>query len=185
MSQEPGAPSIPSPAPRAGAQSPEPGARSPEALSALARSFVAFLPEANEGQLADIAYTTQIGRTHFEHRLAVAGDSTAAWTEKLGAVVRGEKGARRVPAGVTHTRAKVAFLFPGQGPELAQVANELFGRQPVFTATLRTCAEIVATELERPLLEVMLDPTHELSRDVRYVQPALFAFQVAPLPLLK
>ncbi len=64
-------------------------AKSPVALAALAGRYSLWLPDQPETALADICFTSQIGRTHYTHRLAAVGKSTAELAGKLAAFVQG------------------------------------------------------------------------------------------------
>jgi acyl transferase domain-containing protein/acyl carrier protein len=101
-------------------------APSPESLGALARRFEAVL--GSGGPLRDICHTSNVGRRHFDHRLAVVADSVESLATKL-------KTHSIRPRSVT--RPRVAFLFPGQGSRLA--GTELRD-WPVFRQTIEACA---------------------------------------------
>lgn len=76
---------------------------------------------------------------------------------------------------------KVAFLYPGQGVQSSGMARRLYETAPVFRAELDRCAEALAGELDRPLLDVVF-PREGASSPIdetRYAQPALVAFQAA------
>jgi acyl transferase domain-containing protein/acyl carrier protein len=85
-----------------------------EALEALAATYAALPIDS----LRDVCDTTNRGRKHFEHRLAVAADSAESLAAKL-------RTARRSSA--RRKRPRIAFLFPGQGTEIADdIQSKLF-----------------------------------------------------------
>src|SRR5262249_5640209 len=87
-------------------------ARTERALAELAGRYA--VRAADAGDLDDLCYTAQVGRAHFEHRLALpvhdGGELAAALAETA-------RGADRpgVARGRAAERPKVAFLFSGQG----------------------------------------------------------------------
>ncbi|KAA1243744.1 acyltransferase domain-containing protein, partial [Mycobacterium simiae] len=75
---------------------------------------------------------------------------------------------------------KVAFVFPGHGPQWVSMAVELLDSSPVFAKELRACADALAPYVGWSLLEVLRGEVAESSLDrVDVVQPALFAVMVS------
>jgi acyl transferase domain-containing protein/acyl-CoA synthetase (AMP-forming)/AMP-acid ligase II len=75
-------------------------ARSASALRQLATDFVDYL-EATDAHAADICFTASIGRDHFAHRLAIAGDSVAGLRQGLQAWLEGSQPPTARSTGVT------------------------------------------------------------------------------------
>jgi acyl transferase domain-containing protein len=123
----------------------------------------------SELSLPDLAYTLQLGRPHFEHRFALV----VRTKEELKAALSRE--IRREPYS---TAPKVAFLYTGQGSQIAGMGRALFERQPVFKIALEECDELLRPELERPLLSVLFGEGSRID-ETGYTQPVLFAFQFA------
>jgi acyl transferase domain-containing protein/SAM-dependent methyltransferase/acyl carrier protein/aryl carrier-like protein len=152
-------------------------ARSAAALRRLAESFRDRLAEEPELPAADLCATAGAGRSHFAHRLAAVAGSTEELRRRLDAFLAGEeepglvRGAR--PAGGDPPR--IAFLFTGQGGQLASMGLRLREAHPVFRAALDRCAEILRPWLPRPLLEILASPLD----DTALAQPALVALEIA------
>ena len=91
-----------------------------EALEALAAKYAALAPTS----LRDLCDTSNRGRKHFDHRLGVAADSVDSLISKL-------KAAR--PASARCKRPRIAFLFPGQG---TQVADDIQAKLFAFEVEL-------------------------------------------------
>src|SRR6185295_15808727 len=155
------------------------GAHDPAALADRIAHQRQFLASVEDGALADICYTSNVGRSHLAHRVAVAGSSRAELMDRLGGLDR--LGAASRPAGPRAARPKLLFLFTGQGAQAAGMGRVLYDTQPVFRATLDECHERLGDRLEPGLLEILYpQPAHAaLIDDTRYTQPALFAFEVA------
>jgi acyl transferase domain-containing protein len=126
-------------------------ARTPAALDSATRRLAAHLREHPQLSLADVAYTMQLGRKAFSHRRILVcrdlGDALAALEAA---------DAQRLVDGVHEQSDRtVAFMFPGQGAQHAQMARELYETEPVFREQVDHCAELLLPELGRDLRAVL------------------------------
>jgi acyl transferase domain-containing protein/NADPH-dependent curcumin reductase CurA/short-subunit dehydrogenase/acyl carrier protein len=154
-------------------------AKTPQALTTLAGGYEAHLRSHASEDVADICYSASVGRSHFRHRLAVAGGSGSELQDRLLAFQRGEK-----TAGVTAgeaAAADVTFIFSGQGSQFAGMGQTLYRSEPVFREALDRCDAILLPHLGRSIVAVMqADAGAEALIDqTLYTQPALFAFEYA------
>lgn len=134
-------------------------------------------PEAN---LADVAYTLQIGRKHFQHRAYLVADDvskTASALSELNAklIVQGS------PRDVEPT---VVFMFSGQGAQYVGMAGDLYQSEPVFKTALDRVADAMHSELETDLRDILypkgdIQAAEALLAQTQYTQPALFAIEYA------
>ncbi|WEH12772.1 type I polyketide synthase [Streptomyces sp. VNUA24] len=162
-------------------------ARSRAALRAQAQRLLEHTDARPGLRPADIAHTLATGRSAFEYRGAVVGDSREALTGGLKALATGGSA-----SGVTQGTAvagKLAFLFAGQGSQRAEMGAELYARYPVFADAFdEICAELDPL-LDRPLREVVFAPAGSdaaaLLDRTEYTQPALFAVEVALFRLVE
>ncbi|MEU1557332.1 type I polyketide synthase [Streptomyces scabiei] len=162
-------------------------ARSRAALRAQAQRLLEHTDARPGLRPADIAHTLATGRSAFEYRGAVVGDSREALTGGLKALATGGSA-----SGVTQGTAvagKVAFLFAGQGSQRAAMGAELYARYPVFADAFdEICAELDPL-LDRPLREVVFAPAGSdaaaLLDRTEYTQPALFAVEVGLFRLVE
>lgn len=155
-------------------------AKSPAALEAMGPRLFEHL-EANPGlELADVAYTLQIGRPQLAHRaFAVCRDDrTALQTLTI------SSGSRVRP--MQHT--PVVFMFPGQGTQHMDMAAEVYQAEAVFRAAFDQCAELAAPSLGHDLRDLVFSSRSpaadaaELSdrlRRTEFAQPALFSVEYA------
>ncbi len=110
---------------------------------------------------ANICFTANAGRAHFNHRLALLAESTEQAHAKLAAFVNGEMLAALQHGKVEDGhRAEVAFLFTGQGAQYLNMGKQLYETQPVFRAALNKCDELLRPYLEVPLLSVLFSKQH-------------------------
>ena len=150
-------------------------ARDDAALAALVAKYAEFLEGHPEAKPADVCFTANTGRSQFRCRRAVVGETASALRDRL-------VSARSV---VPKHTGRVAFLFTGQGADLAGMGSQLYQTQPVFRRTLDRCDALLRPQLEVPLLEVLYGPSRQvlLLEQTAYAQPALFALQCALVEL--
>lgn len=156
-------------------------ARTPAALDAASTRLAAHLRRANEAELADAAYTLQIGRREFPHRrMFVCADAAqaATWLEQ------GDP--RRVVSQRCELRdPPVVFLFPGQGAQYAGMGAQLYDQEPVFREAVAVCAGLLQEHLGLDVTRLLcptpaeLPAAEEKLTQTRFAQPALFTLEYA------
>ena len=141
------APALPGPPPAI-----EPGylvpvsARTGPALTALAAELARFLgdPEAGEEPpLADVCFTAALGRSHHEHRLAVAGRSRRELTSRLAALAA-------QPLPTRGERPVLAWHFAAAAAGGSPPAGGRFHEEPAFAAAVRRCGELLRRAGQAP-----------------------------------
>ncbi|WP_292877327.1 non-ribosomal peptide synthetase/type I polyketide synthase [Nostoc sp. NMS1] len=163
-------------------------AKSKPALRELVQRYQTFLERNSAASLADICFTANTGRSHFDHRLAIAAESTIQLRETLDAFASGKQTSKLVSNQLdSKQRPKIAFLFTGQGSQYIEMGRQLYDTQPTFRQTLDYCDEILRPYLEKPLLSVLYPTSQESSLldQTAYTQPALFALEYALFQLWK
>ena len=135
-------------------------------------------PELN---LADVAFTCQLGRHAFSHRRALVVENTR---EAIGALAQVER--KQISSGVAGTSAPpVVFLFSGQGSQYAGMGRELYENEPVFREALDLCAQHLLEPLGIDLRHALYRPPDEMEASAEKLnqtwitQPALFAVEYA------
>ena len=154
-------------------------AKTESALEAATANLAGHLKQSPDSDLADIAYTLQVGRKAFTHRrMLVCNDhSEAAGTLET-------RDSRRVSTGRERGRQLVAFMFPGQGVQRVNMALELYGHEPTFREQVDSCAALLEPELGVNLSQVLYPPAGQAEAEERLkqtslAQPALFVVEYA------
>ena len=154
-------------------------AQSEKALQELAQRYEVYLESHPKESLADICYTANTGRSHFNYRLAVIADSTMQLRQQLN-IATDSNHTEAVKGQITsHKRAKIAFLFTGQGSHYVGMGRQLYQTQPVFRQALERCAKLLP-DLEQPLLDLLYGkPSCSLLDRTSCTQVAIFALEYA------
>lgn len=145
-------------------------ARSEPALRAQIARLQAFVAQAPEVRLADVACTLATGRTHFEHRAGLLARSRDGL---LAALEAGHFTSAEARGG------GLALLFTGQGSQRARMGAALHARFPVFRDALDEVLAALAGQTDRPLAPLLFAEEAPALDETRYTQPALFALEVA------
>lgn len=160
-------------------------AKTSSALENATRNLAEKLKADPGLDLADVSYTTQVGRQVFAHRrvaLCLDNDDAASVLESLDPerVVTGLRENGRPPA---------AFLFTGQGAQHLDMGRELYETEPAFARRVDECVELLKPHIGFDLRELLF-PDSDLSPDLReeaarrlgqtaFAQPALFVIEYA------
>lgn len=157
-------------------------AKSKAALQQLAHRFAQHLATYPSQSFADICFTANTGRSHFDHRLAVVAASSEQARQALAAVAKGQESAEVLTGQLTdNRRPKIAFLFTGQGSQSVGMGRQLYDTQPTFRQALERCDALLRPYLEQSLLSVLYPAPGEISPldQTAYTQPALFSLEYA------
>ncbi|MGR9105452.1 MAG: amino acid adenylation domain-containing protein [Gammaproteobacteria bacterium] len=147
-------------------------AKSDAALQALALRYADYLKAHPEAELGNICFTANTGRKHFDRRLAIVGTSAEQLRARL-------LEAREPKPDPVSEPLKIAWLFTGQGSQTVGMGRRLYETQPTFRQTLDRCDDILRSQLEVALLDILYPGNGQASPidETLYTQPALFAFE--------
>lgn len=155
-------------------------ARNPAALDAATIRLSDHLNAHEALDLADVAYTLQVGRRAFQHRRVVVANS-----DDRGGVVAALSEPGRLQSTVAEEARPVVFMFPGQGSQFPGMAAGLYHGEPVFRAAVDDCASRLTVELGSDLRKLLFPAPRGRKAaakrllDTRYAQPAIFTIEYA------
>ncbi|MCP4397918.1 MAG: SDR family oxidoreductase [bacterium] len=158
-------------------------AKTPSALEKTAENFVEYLKTHADVNLADAAYTLQVGRGVFPYRRMCLCAETDEAIEKLSLSL-----ARRETPRKTLTESpSVIFMFPGQGAQYVNMGLELYLHEPTFHKEMDRCSELLKPHLGYDLCAILYPETRTSHPDLHQTantQPALFVIEYALAKLL-
>ena len=161
-------------------------AKTSTALDELVNRYQCHLETHSDLAIADICYTANTGRTHFNYRLAVIAAASQDLLEQLRYYKTGGEEMQLFSGHLPNNASspKVAFLFTGQGSQYLNMGRQLYQQVPIFRQTIDHCDQILRSELDHALLDVLYPQTtteQSLTRlnETAYTQPALFAIEYA------
>ena len=126
-------------------------AKTETALDTATANLARHLESHPELELADVAYTLQVGRRPFSHRRVCLCHSS---TDAIQQLTSGN-----LPAQVAdNTSPAIAFMFSGQGSQYPHMGRDLYDTEPAFRQAMDQCAEILMAE-NIDLLEVLYGET--------------------------
>jgi len=156
-------------------------AKTPSALEAMTANLAARLQQHPELNLADVAYTLQVGRRAFPYRRMLVcqdrDDATAA-LESLDP--------QRV---MTHQwevgDRPIVFLFPGQGAQYVQMGRDLYEQESVFREWVDRASTLLMPHLGLDLRQILypqpdsIEFANQKLQQTAIAQPALFIIEYA------
>lgn len=146
-------------------------AKSESALQQLIRDYQEYFENNSDVNFADVCFTTNVGRSHFKHRLALVAENQQDLQAKLKEFQSNK---------IEINNHQIAFLFTGQGSQYSQMGYELYQTSPSFKETIDYCEKILNNYLEKPLTEILFQPENKtLLNQTNYTQPAIFTIEYA------
>ncbi|NEQ84319.1 MAG: type I polyketide synthase, partial [Moorea sp. SIO2I5] len=156
-------------------------AKTNSALEIATTNLAAHLKQHPDINLADVAYTLQVGRTAFEYRqMLVCQDIDDA---------RKALSAPETQPVFTHyqelTQRPVVFMFSGQGSQYVNMAQELYQTEPTFRAQIDSCSELLIPNLEVDLRHILYPQPEKIEtatlklKQTAIAQSALFVVSYA------
>ena len=151
-------------------------AKSKTSLDAMTDNLRVWLETHPEANLADAAYTLQVGRRHFKHRRLIVGGSHA---ELIDAIAN--KDTNLIGTRELHEAAPgVVFMFPGQGSQYVNMGRDLHASEPVFKQHFDRCCELFSSEFGTDLKAIIFpkageeEQAAEQLKQTIYTQASLF-----------
>jgi acyl transferase domain-containing protein/acyl carrier protein len=136
------------------------------------------IQEYSELNLADVAYTLQVGRSIFNYRRFVVCQSIE---EAINTLENPDN-----PQVFTHfqepTQRPITFMFPGQGAQYIDMGRELYETQPTFREQVDNCCLLLEPHLGLDLRSIIYPQNSATAAQLQQTslaQPALFVIEYA------
>jgi amino acid adenylation domain-containing protein len=161
-------------------------AKSKTALNQAWDNLCSFLQKNDSVSLHDVAYTLQVGRSRHEYTTALSCKSREEAISIL----------QQKPKVIANkeTRRSVIFMFPGQGAQYINMAQQLYQTESVFKKEFDLCADTLVSMIGVDLRdiiypeingEVTLEDAKGQINQTGITQPALFSIEYCLAKLLR
>jgi len=144
-------------------------AKTPSALDTATANLGEYLQQHPTVNLADLAYTYQIGRRVFNHRRMLVCRHWEAATGMDALFSTSFQESKDRP---------VVFMFSGQGAQYGNMGQELYQTERTFREVVDCCSEILKPDLGLDLRHLLYQSQQNLQRTA-IAQPALFVTEYA------
>jgi acyl transferase domain-containing protein/NAD(P)-dependent dehydrogenase (short-subunit alcohol dehydrogenase family) len=152
-------------------------AKTANALDRMTQNLAGYLQSQPDADLADIAYTLQVGRKAFAHR-RVALAARSDWSGAIEAL-QNEDPARLI-SNAGANRSSVVFMFPGQEAQHVGMGWALYQSEPSFRAQVDGACSMLRPLLDFDLRDILYSNSHDASPlPTALVQPGLFVTEYA------
>ncbi len=154
-------------------------AKTSSALETVTRQLATYLNQYSPN-LADVAYTLQIGRKNHEYRRMLVCETLKDAIEILR---KDTTSLQNLSTKLYQNSSKtVVFMFSGQGSQYVNMGLELYETEPLFRQIIDECSERLRPHLEQDLRDILYPQQHSKQNcinETTYAQPALFIIEYA------
>jgi len=162
-------------------------AKTKSALEQATLNLVEFLKTNSDPKfnLADVAYTLNVGRTSFNQRRTILCRDAKDALDQLQT-----KNSSRVSTSTAEPQSRnIVFMFPGQGSQHFQMGRGLYEREAFFRTEVDKCSELLIETLKCDSRELIFTASNDSNsesqlKQTAFAQPALFVIEYALARLL-
>lgn len=151
-------------------------------LKNSARNYVDDVTIFDNNTLAEICYTLQNGRNHFDYRLAIKGNTKEEIIAGLQAFINDEKAIKyKVSKPNAEINNATAFLFTGQGAQYHGMCKTYYDTFEVFKNTIDACDLILQPTLKLSIKDILWNEEIDKNQinQTQFTQPSLFVVEYA------
>jgi acyl transferase domain-containing protein len=130
-------------------------AKTPTALDTITTNLVEHIQQYPDLNLADVAYTLQIGRRAFEHRRIVVCQNREDALDAL------QDPKRILTSFQEPNNRPIAFMFTGLGTQYINMGWELYQTEPIFRQQVDICCDLLQPILELDLRNIIYPNRHQ------------------------
>jgi len=153
-------------------------ARTETAVAQVTSNLCEWLRNGEAQNLADVAYTLQLGRKAFDNRQVVVCQGLDEAIRKLA----GQGESNSYGKEQDKRQRPVVFMFPGQEATYPRMGETLYRQEQTFREELDRCAEAAWQKLGIDLRTILYPGRHESNQQMKPIstrQPALFVVEYA------
>ncbi|MEH2112689.1 SDR family NAD(P)-dependent oxidoreductase [Nostoc sp.] len=156
-------------------------AKTESALETATENLANHLQLHPDVNLANIAYTLQVGRAEFNHRRVLVCQDV----EDAVSTLQLQDSQRVFTRSVENSDRSIVFMFPGQGAQYVDMGKELYQTEPIFQEQVDLCCQLLQPYLGLDLRSLIYPGESESKaaaeklQQTDITQPALFVIEYA------
>jgi acyl transferase domain-containing protein len=151
-------------------------AKTETALNTAAANLAKYLKSHPDVNVADVAYTLQVGRRGFEYRRTLVCDDIS---QAINALETSDT-TRVLTSRAEHVDRPVVMMFSGQGAQYVNMARGLYQHERRFREQVDRCSELLLPHLKLDLRNIIYHDQEQPELDQTFLaQPALFVIEYA------
>lgn len=166
-------------------------AKTSSALETATANLAAHLKQHPDLNLADVAYTLQVGRKVFDYRRMLVCKNIDDAVQMLTLESEGKENTKILIPDISHSHHEdsgnrpVVFMFSGQGVQYANMARELYQTESTFTRAIDDCCKLLIPHLGIDLRTVLYpsevgeEEAAQQLKQTYITQPVLFIIEYA------
>jgi acyl transferase domain-containing protein len=161
-------------------------AKTNTALETATANLAEHVKQHSDLELADVAFTFQVGRKRFNHRRALVCRDPADLVQ----TIESQDPKRILTLDRDLSDGTTAFMFPGQGSQYVNMGRDLYQSESMFRERVDTCTEMLSPKLGLDLRQILFPNETQLEEAsmrltrTSIAQPALFIVEYALAELL-
>ncbi|MBW4636668.1 MAG: SDR family NAD(P)-dependent oxidoreductase [Gloeocapsa sp. UFS-A4-WI-NPMV-4B04] len=155
-------------------------AKTQSALETATQNLAQHLKQHPQLNLADVAYTLQVGRREFNHRRVLVCQGIEDAIKQL------QRDDHWISTQLQEPGDRsIVFMFPGQGAQYADMGRELYQTEPIFQEQVDRCSHLLEPHLGLDLRSLIYPSESEAEaaaeqlNQTQFAQPALFVIEYA------
>jgi acyl transferase domain-containing protein/acyl carrier protein len=154
-------------------------AKTLNAITELSKKYLKYLQSNLEVDFANVCYSANTGRAHYEHKLVLIAKDINQAKDKLEKYLKLGESEGIIQSKGSFKYNKIAFLFTGQGSQYPSMAKELFDINSIFRESLLKCESILKENkiIDKPLLSLLWGEDKNYIDETKYTQPCLFCIE--------
>ena len=137
-------------------------AKSPHALEMYIQKFIHYFDKhipSSQDSLANVAYTLESGRRHYDYRCFILAKDVRDAVNKLESSLRAKISSIKN----VHKNNTAVFMFTGQGAEYVNMGKYLYEQEEVFRKNIDLCHNILAQKFSFDLRSYLFSDQTNLS----------------------
>ncbi|EAZ91774.1 type I polyketide synthase [Crocosphaera chwakensis] len=156
-------------------------AKTPTALDTATNNLGDYLNQHPSVNLADVAYTLQVGRKQFDHRRMMVVETV----KDAVSIIESRDGKKILTQESKDNEQSIVFMFTGQGSQYINMGRDLYETETIFRETCDQCFAILKPHVNGDLKQIIYSDTDNIEtasqqlQETALTQPALFIIEYA------